>query len=510
MTSSLIACAYVCVMIVVAWGFTRVAFPQYADEVNRVCFAWLLISLLIFIAPHGTLYVLGFGLVVVTLTPKTGAGRMMFVIAVMTSTPMFIGWDVPFPGINYLIRLDTQTLLNLFVLLPFLLAPQSTEKPLAEQTREARKILLFVALFAIVETLLEFRAATLTHALRLLIMQSITYALLLLAFWRAIGEEGVPEKMILGFLLGGILLLFVGLAQDYKTWNFYASTANSLRVGSIGYQTLAVMRDGELRISSTMLSPIPFGMYMALCMGIAMYYLSKRSVSGILGIVMIALFTYGVYRSQTRGAWLMAVLIVGYWIYYARPMQTFRILMATAMVAFLIAVFTTPLGDAIVEMDEHGTLQYRIDLITNSMDTIQTHPFFGTIDPGSNEDLQASLQGQGIIDLTNTYLLITVYRGFIGLAVMVIPLWLSLRGMRRRRTECEISDAIEEERLARAAAVITIGFGIGLLNVSPIDRIWDIYWYLVLIGAALTVRSAIGSPAKPKFRKITIRQPSSA
>jgi O-antigen ligase len=132
----------------------------------------------------------------------------------------------------------------------------------------------------------------------------------------------------------------------------------------------------------------------------------------------------GLIAAYSRGPWIGAVAI--YFITIALDPKAFgRLGRAAALVIVLSGVIAlTPLGYRISSVlpflggsVDVGNLEYRQRLASTSWNLIMNHPYFGDGDFMSKmKDLR---QGQGIIDLVNTYAGTALEYGLVGLALFV-------------------------------------------------------------------------------------------
>ena len=108
------------------------------------------------------------------------------------------------------------------------------------------------------------------------------------------------------------------------------------------------------------------------------------------------------------------------------PRGVSRLTKAAAGAALVgIAVFLSPLGERIIRVipalggnvDTYNII-YRHRLFERAWGIIQQTPMLG--DPGALLKMQGLRQGQGIIDLVNTYLDILLSNGFVGLTLFLL------------------------------------------------------------------------------------------
>ena len=202
-------------------------------------------------------------------------------------------------------------------------------------------------------------------------------------------------------------------------WGYGASFSTYLARGS----SLRAMASSGHSLALGHLLVIAFGLWL---------YLESRVDAKRLRLGVIALFWAGLLAAYARGAWITAVLV--YFLYAAlRPNPLSRVIKATG-IAMLVAicVYLSPLGERIVSVlpflggnVDNFNVMYRQHLWERSWQIIQESPIWG--DPSAMLKMQDLRQGQGIIDLVNSYVEVLLGSGFMGLSVflafILIPLF---------------------------------------------------------------------------------------
>jgi len=490
MLNTVIAMAYIVFAISAATFLLLRSCPSERAMIRNGAIAWLLVTFFMLFSPHPTIWLGASAIVLLWLAPKEVPDRLMFYCIALPIAPIYLGWEIPFPGMNYLMRLFYPVFLNLVLLLPIVFQRVDTGREDASRTHRQRWILLLASAFVLVCSLLDFRETSFTNGLRLSFQHFLSVGLIALAFAKAADYEGSSRKILLGVMIGGGMMACIGIMQQITGWLIYSEAPNSLIVTQVVYQHWIEYRNGMLRIPGTM-NAIPFGILMGLCLSISIYETRNGSLTGW-GWVLAFVFAYGIFGSDSRGAMLMVVLILVAYLFYYSPLPAVRIPCVLASLAMLLALFTTDLGKLLVAGEEHGTLGYRVDLVANSMDAITSSPILGSPDYLENEQLQDSYQGQGIIDIVNSYLQILLRYGAVGLLLFLLPMKMALTQAKRsaRRNQSLIED---KATFARFCASLLFGYAVAILSVSLVDRLMSYYWILVLICAAIPVSRMAGA-----------------
>ena len=151
-----------------------------------------------------------------------------------------------------------------------------------------------------------------------------------------------------------------------------------------------------------------------------------------------------VSRVATIKPWLVAVAIYLSF-YLLAPVKGTKVIGRLGLISLLGAiVLVSPYGAGVVDRlpfvgtVDVGSVDYRTQLAEISWKLIQDNPFFGN--PFVLAQLEELRQGQGIIDLMNTYATITMFYGGVGLALFLGVFVLPLVGCLREVFTSRVSD----------------------------------------------------------------------
>jgi O-antigen ligase len=237
------------------------------------------------------------------------------------------------------------------------------------------------------------------------------------------------------FCLACALMAAIAVFESARHWLLYDMPD---RWGYGASFSMYLARGSSLRAMASSGHSLALGHLLAMAFGFWLY-LQGRVDSKRLRLGVIALFWAGLLAAYARGAWIAAVLI--YFLFAAlrpNPLSTFLKASMAAMVV-AIPVYLSPLGDKIISVLPFlgGTVDnfnviYRQRLWERSWQIIQENPIWG--DPAAMLKMQDLRQGQGIIDLVNTYAGVLLGSGFIGLSLFLafissalFKTWLSSR-----------------------------------------------------------------------------------
>jgi O-antigen ligase len=122
-------------------------------------------------------------------------------------------------------------------------------------------------------------------------------------------------------------------------------------------------------------------------------------------------------------------------------------------------------------------VEYREKLIDRSLLIIEKYPVFGVFDPKQEPEMEDMVQGEGIIDIVNSYLIIALYNGLVGLSLFVGFFSLVLLSILNKMRS--IKDKQSEEYLCGRVLLATlIAVLITIFTTSGIGIIPIVYWSL--------------------------------
>jgi O-antigen ligase len=231
------------------------------------------------------------------------------------------------------------------------------------------------------------------------------------------------------YCLDCAILSLIAVFESAKGWLLFGELA--IRWGdSIPLFTLYVTRGSSLRAMASTGHSMILGHTLVIGFGFWLYLMSRlknaRSRVGGVGV-----FWSGLMAAYTRGAWIGGVLV--YFVYAAlNPRSLSKVFKATALTIFIaVPIWLSPLGDRIVNVLPFlgGTVDtfnvtYRQRLFERSWQVIQESPLLG--DQAAMLKMQDLRQGEGIIDLVNTYMGILLENGFVGMTLFLFFILIAL------------------------------------------------------------------------------------
>lgn len=395
--------------------------------------------------------------------------------------------SVQIPGfgvINYLFALNHLRLIALLLLLPTFFILRRQNNTVAFGRYLADKLLIAYLLLVLA---LHLRSTSLTDTLRQSFYLFIDVYLPYYVASRSIRNLSGFQDAFASFNLAVLVLSALAIFEFSQKWLLYSALANTL--GLIQSDISAyLVRAGSLRASVTTGQPIALGYAVAVALGFHLFLQSKISSKLQQAIVVFFLFG-GIIASLSRGPWVGAVIVFS--VYLATGRAAIRkgtaLILSSILVVSLLSL--VPSGKAIIDLlpligsTEKENINYRERLIDNALILIERNPWFGSIDYLNSPELEAMRQGQGIIDVVNTYISISLAYGLVGLALFVGFFFSALWGIRMAMRSFRDPDEATA-RLGRALFATLIGIMVIIFTVSSITIIPIIYWSVAGLAVA--------------------------
>jgi hypothetical protein len=462
---------------------------------------WFALTITAFLSPSFWLYVL------VAVPLMTWAGRkdtnpLAFYLLLLHVIPP-IPVDIPAIAINALFPLDNYRLLSFCVLIPTawrLRRSQDTARIRGLQNMDILLLafgVLQAALFVPPDLpghmLLQDSA---TNMLRRAFLFFLDVYVLYFAVSRSCASRRAITEVLSAFCLACALMAALALFEAAKRWLLYVDLA---RVWADDPSlSVYIFRGNILRAQASSGHPLALGYLLAIAFGFWLY-LKSHVAARRARIGAVLLFWLGLLAAYSRGPWFGAIAI--YFSFAALSPRGFPRLFKAAGVAVLLAVAigATPLGTRILSVIpfvggavDAETLDYREQLAAKSWEIIQGSPFFG--DQLARLKMEDLRQGQGIIDIVNTYVGVAMDKGLIGLFIFVAFMLVALSKTYRSVKALRRSDP-DLALLGVSLIVCMLGTLLMIENCSFILGYEKMFY--VLAGLAAAYAHLASSAAQP-------------
>ena len=443
---------------------------------------WLGLTVLAFISHSFWLYA-ALAAIVLTIARRRERNPLALFFILLFLIPSASAEILGFGLINYLFELSHVRLLALLILLPAFFALHNRAVTLPFGRIWPDKLL---ALYLVLSALLQLRETTLTDTLRQSLYLFIDVFLPYYVASRTLKQLSDFKDAMLAFALAAMLLALIGTFEYARHWLLYGSLSDALglRWGMSNYAG----RGGSLRASASTGQSIVLGYVISVAIGFYLFlHAGVRSrLQQRLGALLLAA---GLFATLSRGPWVGAAAMITVFIATGRNAVKRLILLGLAGVLSLPLLSIIPGGNKLIDLlpyigtTDTGNITYREELFAKAMIVIQRNPLFGSVDYLNTAEMQSMMQGEGIIDIVNSYLAIALESGLIGLLLFAGFFTTIALGIRKALRTFQDKDA-EALRLGRALLATLLGVLVTITTVSSISVIPVVYWSLAGLGAA--------------------------
>lgn len=428
MIASIKALVVVLVIATLVFRLARPIATRFSSDLDfsRRRNVWFTLTVVAFLSPNFWVFVL------VAMPLLIWAGRKdpnpvalyLLLLQVVPDIPV----EIPTIGINELFDLNNYRLLSLCVLVPAAWHVKRSG-PAADRAGFTSMDFLLLA-FGILQILIYVPAnirnqITLpdssTNILRRAFLFFLDVYVLYYVVSRTCRSRRAIADAMATFCLVSIVMALVGVFESLRHWLLYDDII--VRWGPRVISGYSYTRDGMVRAQASAGHALALGYLLAIAFGFWLYCRSqlKSAWPRIAGALVLWL---GLAATYSRGPWIGAAST--YMAFAALGPRALSRLFKAMVIAILLlgALSLTPTGERLINAvpflggkADDSSVAYRHRLAERSWELIQEHPFLGD---GSvlfkMEDLR---QGEGIIDLVNTYAEVALFYGLVGLSLLV-------------------------------------------------------------------------------------------
>lgn len=452
------------------------------SEIGRWRNVWLVVVIAAFIAHNFWIYLILSGIFISLSTAKDQNKMALFFILLFIIPPL----EAQVPGfglINYLFGLNHPRFITLLILLPAALAISQKNNFKFPKIWADKFLLVYILLIVC----LNLRDTTVTDALRQLFYSFTDIFLPYYVASRTINNLSQMKTVAYAFVTTAIVLGLIAIFESGKQWLLYNPLGTALGTGNAIGNYLG--RSGGLRAIASLGHPIILGYFMTIAIGLYLY-LSSSIQNKSIKKISIAILALGLFVPLSRGPWVGAFVM--FLIYIATGPSPVKKLGTL----FIAGVFSLPIvamlpgGEKIINLipfvgqTEKGNIEYREQLFENALIVIKNNLFFGSANYLQTPEMQAMKQGEGIVDVVNTYLSVALDTGIVGLFLFVGVFLAALSGVRKKLKR--VKDNRQQHLLGRSLIAVIVSMMVTIATVSSIATVAIIYWSILGIGVAYT------------------------
>jgi O-antigen ligase len=483
---------------------------------------WIAVTVAAFLAHNFWLAMLASALIV-GFGSRREHNPVALYCVLLFAVPQF---DMPISGfgvINYLFEINHPRMLALVLLLPAALRLAGQQRPANPRLHLADMLFALYFLYAFVATA---TADSVTGLMRFAVYLLLDHALLYYVITRSVVDRRRLFDTLAAFFMSVAAVTVIAGFENVRNWLVYESLRIPLGVPQqdIGTYLLRETEDGGyLRAYVTTGHAIALGFMSMLAItfllalarnfsppatpAAAMQRGSPSQATKLLGIAVMLMPVVGLLASVSRGPWLGCAIVMVIGLSFGPGAKQRLLWMLAASPLVIAALFILPQGQKFIDLlpfignVDPGSVSYRTQLLDRAMIVFWQNPIFGSMQYMANPALEEMRQGQGIIDIVNSYVGVALAYGGIGLVLFVAPSAYALWGAwtTSRRLAKQDPDA---EAAGRALAMSMLGVLLVIGAVSHYFHIPIVHWLVfslcvVFAASAPSWRPAPARTAQP-------------
>jgi len=479
--------ALLVLLLIMQWVFFILK-PVYAEYFNRSYVNKIKINIII-VSCSGFLisnyyYFSLFLLVYFLLQNKNTNFRVLLYFSSLPLLPVLMEVIRGFAGINYLIDLTYPRLLVIALLIPVYFSIKNSPKSYVIFSAPSDK---YVIAYLSLSFILILDSSTSSDAFRQLFYLFVDIFIPYFVISRVVRDVEQFKICILALFTALLMMAHVAVFEAIKYWHLFSSMEREL-VFFKGSDY--AVRSGMLRATASFYGPIVLGFMMNIALACLLIlrddFKSKKVYYFVGGVILVAMIS-----SYSRGAWLGCGVLLG--VYFIQGKNKRKVLAngLIAMVVMLIVLCISPVGEKLYQMlpfvgdkssHAESTIDYRKKLFEQSLVVLYKKPFFGNINFIKDKDLQGMIQGEGIIDMVNSYLQISLSRGLVGLYFFIMIFYVNIKNLwqKKKVSKNEAYKDIISICIAIIIAMLTV-----IATTSLVGRVPIMLWVFSGLGTAL-------------------------
>lgn len=473
---SLIVILAIATVVFAFWKSPAASLLSTPGEFERRRNLWFGITLAAFLTHNFWVFILVSG-IMLYLASQRDENKVGLIFFVVLAIPLFKVEIPGFAGIRYLFDMEFFRLLSLAVMLPYFISQLSKNNWSYFSNALPDK---FLYSYLALNILLAFFAGTLTGTTRNLFVFFIDIVIPYAIVSRGCNNTAILKSAIASYVIGATIMACIGIIEFSKSWLLYSTLDDALGA-QWGYGSY-LKRDENLRAAGTAGQAIPYGYTMAIgiCLMLGLRQFIKSKLFWFSGL---ALLTLGMISSYSRGPWVGAIVGLLVFMLTGRELAKNIARLIGAAILLAIVAVVTPLGEKIFESItvESYSYEYRQRVFEVSMGVIIDHPLFGAWDSLYAPAMQELKQGQGIIDIVNSYIAIGLRSGFTGIILFSAFFATACFGIWKKIRE-ENKEGIPETDLGRSLLAALTCALTTIATVSSITFVPIMYYLLAALA----------------------------
>jgi uncharacterized protein YneF (UPF0154 family) len=449
---------------------------------------WLAVILAAFLSHNYWLFLI-VALASISLLTKQEKNRIVVFFILVFSIPTIGAQISGFGLLNQLFFLSYPMFISLVVLLPttFVIAKKNNFKFTSVWSDK------FLLLFILLVFALKLRDTTFTDALRGSFYDILSIFLPYYVTSRGIKNISEMNSALQAFIAFSIVTSLLAIFEFSKFWVLFGTLGDILGTGNdmTGYMG----RQGSLRAVASLVHSLILGTFLAVSFNFYLYT-NTRTNSAHLKKMGGLILLLGLFATISRGPWVGALAgIIVFTILGKSPAKKLGTLFLYLSVAFT-ALSLLPGGGKFIEIlpfigqtdkdsNEQFNVNYRERLLNNAFIVINKNPLFGSTNYLETPEMQEMIQGEGIVDIVNSYVGIALNSGYVGLSLFIGMFFSVILGIRTHMKK--LKDKTNHLHILGASLISAIfAFMITIATTSLIGTMPIICSSILGLGVAYT------------------------
>lgn len=451
-------------------------------EINKFRNIWIITTLIAFFSQNFWVFIIVTGLYV-SYVSRNDTNKPSLFLLLLFVVPPISDYISGMGMMQNLFEINIFRLLSLVLLLPIYRSSQAKNDGFRfGRTLPDKAFILFLVLC----TVLELRGTTFTNSLRSGFILFLDSFLPYYAFSRGLKTLPDFKKAITALIIATLIAALIGMFEYLRYWLLYDALPKAMnsRWHFGGY----MLRGGDIRGMSSLMHPIILGYLLVVSLGFYLYLSPtiKNKNYRHLGLLTII---GGLFATMSRGPWVGGFgLGLTYLATGKKPLVKIMMLI-TFGTLFIMMLTVIPGGGKIYNLipylgkTQAENIDYREKLFTNSMIVINRSPFFGSVDFLKEPEMMELIQGEGIVDIVNTYIGVALMYGYSGL-ILFVGVFLSVI-LSIYKVIKKLPDKTSEEfLLGRCLISSIVGLMVVIYTSSNIGIVTTLYWSVAGMGVA--------------------------
>ena len=389
-------------------------------------------------------------------------------------------------GVNYLLLIDQYRALTLVVLL--IPAFKLASRRRLPGTSGLRVLDVCLVAYQILSIGLRWRYSSSTVLLRMTVEGFLDILIPYYVATRSIRTLADLRYVVGHFAIGLLFAGSVGVVECLIQHNLYSGLQSIY--GVTWNLTYALVRGGFLRVQAMTQQPILLAAAMVGAMALWVWlkgleWRNSGFIAGF-GVILIALVATG-----SRGPWLaFALMMLMVLAMHKLTPTTVRILLVLGVIGAVAAKAAG--AEAAVESalaslfggskQDMSTIDYRRELLDTSLALIQQSPWVGV--PNYASQMQQLKQGEGIIDIVNSYVTVMLNAGVVGLMIYLAPFLIVIHRMLNAIRRDESGKVTRGSRFAISLVAMNVAFLLLIFTSSTFGILQLLLTMLIALSGA--------------------------